>query len=265
MKTALVIGGMGYIGEKLANELHSRGYMVTVVDKATHGNTKLHPGISFILADIRKLDFCKSHDIVYHLADTNDDDSVFPESYITTNIWGTYNIIKSFADSRVVFASSGAAIDAHNVFGICKKSAEHFVMLHKNSVAVRFDNIFGEDQPDMMQAVPSFCRALKDNKKAIIYGNGKTTRDWVYIHDIVDELIFIGNSGIKGITEAGYGTAISTLEMYNLLARTAKKKPNFKFAPARSWDYSHGGSKHKIREPRYGLAEGIRRTVRSYM
>jgi hypothetical protein len=87
----------------------------------------------------------------------------------------------------------------------------------------------------------------------------------VYVQDLVDELIRIGNSKIKGTTETGYGTAVSTLDMYNLIARTAKKKPNFKFAPARNWDYSHVGSKYKIREPRYGLMEGLRRTVRWYM
>jgi len=267
MKTALVSGGTGFIGSKLANALYSSGCKVTVIDKATHGDTKLNPAINFILGDIRRIEFCRPYDIVYHLAaiSSSDDSYVYPEDYITTNVWGAYSIVKAFPDARVVFSSSHAATDPHNVYGITKKSAEHFINMHKNSVAVRFMNVFGEGQTDLMQAVPAFCTALKQNKKAIIFGNGKATRDWLYVHDLVDELIRIGNSKIKGTTEIGYGSAISTLDMYNLVARTAKKRPNLKFAPARNWDYSHVGSKYKIREPRYGLKEGLRRTVRWYM
>lgn len=267
MKTALVFGGSGYIGSQLANALCDSGHKVTVIDKATHRGITLNPSIDFILADIRSIDFCRPYDIVYHLADisSSSDSFVLPNEYITTNIWGTYNIIKSFPETRVVFASSHAATDAHNVYGITKKSAEHFVNLHKNSVSVRFMNVFGEHQPLFNQAVPIFCTALKQNKKVVLFGNGKAQRDWIYTPDLVDELIRIGNSKIKGITETGYGTSISTYELYHLIARTAKKKANWKFAAARTWDYSHPGSKYKIKEPKYGFGEGLRRTVRYYL
>jgi Nucleoside-diphosphate-sugar epimerases len=167
MKTALVLGGAGFIGRHVANSLQASGYGVTVIDKATHGDNKLNPSIQFILADIRNLDFCRPYDIVYHLAATSstDESFVYPEEYIATNIWGTYNVVKAFPNSRVVFSSSFAATDPHNVYGITKKSAEHFINLHKNSVAVRFMNVFGEGQTDIAQAIPSFCTTLKQNKK----------------------------------------------------------------------------------------------------
>jgi nucleoside-diphosphate-sugar epimerase len=267
MKTALVTGGTGFIGYNLANALHSKGYKVVVLDKALNNIKHLNPNINFILNDVRKVDFSISFDVVYHLAALRSlpDSFIYPKEYISTNVWGTYNIIKSFPSSRVVFASSSAAAESKSVYGLTKKSAEHFVNLHNNAVSVRFMNVFGERQIDLQMAVPAFCYALKQNKKAIINGDGKLQRDYTYVTDLVTELISIGESRIKGQTETGYGTPISIIDLYKLLARTAKKKENFKFGPVRKGDMKFTCSKYKIKEPKYGFMEGIRRTVRWYL
>lgn len=267
MKSILVTGGTGFIGYNLANELSTRGYKVTVMDKALNNYRYLNKDINFILADIRKTDFEHRYDYVYHLAALRSlpESFVYPEEYITTNIWGTYNIIKSFPGSRIVFASSSAAAENLSIYGITKRSAEHFVAMHKNAAAIRFMNIFGERQNDPTMVVPSFCYALKYNKKAVINGDGNTQRDYVYVLDLVNEMIRIGESNIRGRTETGYGVPISVKELYNILSRTAKKKQNFKFGPARRGDMKYTCSKFKIKEPKYGFAEGIRRTVRWYL
>lgn len=267
MKTALVTGGTGFIGHYLANELNNQGYKVVVLDKALNNYRRLNPNINFMLADIRKVEFSKSYDVVYHLAALRSipESFVYPEEYISTNVWGTYNLIKCFPGSRVVFASSSAAAETQSIYGISKKSAEHFVNLHKNSVSIRFMNVYGETQLDNMMAIPAFMAAIKHNKKAVINGDGSITRDYTYVKDLVDELIRLGESRIKGQTETGYGTPIRILDLYNLLARTAKVKPNFKLGPARKGDARHTCSKFKIKEPKYGFSEGIRRTVRWYL
>lgn len=261
MKTALVSGGTGFIGHNLANALYSKGYKVTVLDNCLNNYRHLNPNINFILNDIRKIEFSVQYDIVYHLAAliSLPDSFLYPEEYISTNVWGTYNIIKSFPDSRVVFASS-SAVDSKSVYGLSKRSAEHFVNLHKNAVSVRFMNVFGERQADMQMAMPAFCHALKHNKKAIINGDGSIQRDYTYVLDLVTEFVKIGESRIKGQTEIGYGAPISILDLYKLLSRTAKKKENFKFGPPRKGDMKYTCSKYKIKEPKYGFMEGIRRT-----
>lgn len=266
-RTVLVTGGTGFIGHHLANVLCKRGYKVDVVDASFNNFLHLDKKINFHLLDIKKMEFSTSYDYVYHLAALRSvpESFVYPEQYISTNVWGTYNIIKSFPSSRVVFASSSAAAENKSIYGITKRSAEHFVNLHKDAVSVRFMNIFGERQVDLSMAVPAFCFALKHEKKATIYGTGSVRRDYVYVHDLVDELIRIGESKIKGTTETGYGNPITILELYNILSRTAKKKSNFKFGPARKGDMKLTCSKYKIKEPKYGFMEGLRRTVRWYL
>jgi len=266
-KTALVTGGTGFIGHNLANALVERGYRVTAIDKATNNYKHLSSKVNLILSDIRKVEFTRPFDAVYHLAALRSlpQSFIFPEEYISNNIWGTYNIIKSFPSSRVVFASSSAATECKCVYGITKRSAEHFVNLHKNSVSIRFMNVFGERETDMQFAVPAFCYALKHNKKAIINGDGSCKRDFTYVHDLVEEIIRIGESRIKGQTEIGYSESVSILNLYYSLAKICKKAPNFEFGPARKGDVKKTCSKYKIKEPKFGFAEGLRRTVRWYL
>lgn len=267
MTTALVTGGTGFIGMYLANALCDRGYKVTVYDKARHNYKLLNPDIDFEIVDICKSIPNNKFDYVYHLAALRSvpDSFQYPEEYVSTNVWGTYNIIRSFPSSRVVFTSSSAATEGKSVYGTTKKCAEHFVNTHKNSVSIRFANVFGEWQTDLSQAVPAFVYSLKHNKKAIINGNGNLTRDYTYIYDIIEDMIRIGESKIKGQTETGYGSPIKILELYKLLARVSKKKENIKMGPARRGDMNFICTKYKIREPKYGFNEGIRRTVRWYL
>jgi UDP-glucose 4-epimerase len=266
-KTALVTGGTGFIGHNLANALSERGYRVTVIDKALNNYKHLSPNVNLILSDIRKVEFTKPFDVIYHLAALRSlpQSFIFPEEYISNNIWGTYNIIKSFPSSRVVFASSSAATEAKCVYGATKRSAEHFVNMHKNSVSIRFMNVFGERETDLQFAVPAFCYALKHNQKAIINGDGTCKRDFTYVHDLVEEIIRIGESKIKGQTEIGYAESIGILDLYKKLAKLHKKELNFSFGPARKGDVKKTCSKFKIKEPKYGFAEGLRRTVRWYL
>jgi nucleoside-diphosphate-sugar epimerase len=267
VKTILVTGGTGFIGFNLANELSTRGNKVTVLDKALNNARYLNKDINLVLGDIRTTEFEGQYDTVYHLAALRSlpESFIYPEAYISTNVWGTYNVLKAFPESRIVFASSSAAAETQSIYGITKKSAEHFINIHKNSVSIRFMNIFGERQFDMMMAIPAFMYAIKHNKKAVINGNGSIVRDYVYVTDLVNELIRIGESRIKGQTETGYGTPIKIIDLYNLLARTAKVKPNVRFGPARKGDMKRTCSKYKIKEPHYGFMEGIRRTCRWYL
>ena len=109
--------------------------------------------------------------------------------------------------------------------------------------------------------MPAFCHALKYGWKATIDGDGKIQRDYVYVLDVVNELINIGESSIKGQTDIGYGIPVSTKELYSILCKTFKKKQNVSYGPPRKGDIKYKCSKYKIEEPKYGFKEGARRTV----
>ena len=268
-KTALVTGANGFIGHHLANELCDRGYRVTAVDNLSTRALLLNKKINLILGDIRATPsyFGKSFDVIYHLAALRSlpESFVQPRNYIDTNIFGTYNIVSSFPKSRIVFASSSAAAEYKSVYGTTKRCAEHFMNMHHNSVSIRFMNIFGEGEIDTQFVIPAFCRAIKYKQKAIINGDGKLKRDFTYVHDLTDAIIAIGESKMKGQTEVGYGEPISIIDLYKTIATIAKVKPNFKLGPPRKGDMKLTCSKYKIREPRFGFVEGLRRTVRWYL
>ena len=264
MKTALVTGGCGFIGHYLANELDNRGLKVTVMDKAYNFCRNLNKDINFILQDIRMGGISGEYDYVYHLAAKRSvpDSFLHAQDYMSTNVWGTYNIATSFPNARVINISSSAAAGGKSPYGISKKSSEQLFNLHKNSISIRFMNIYGETQPNQGMAVPAFMHALKYNEPAIIYGDGQIVRDFTYILDVVDEVIKIGEDKRKGTTEIGYGTPIKIIELFNIIKKLSKKKTELKFAPPRNGDVKKTCCKYPIKEPKYGFKEGLRRTVR---
>ena len=267
MKTVLVTGGTGFIGVYLANELSDRGYTVTVYDKARNRFRYLNPQVGFELIDIRDHIFEGSFDYVYHLASSVSLANSIPraEDHISTNIWGTYNIVESFPGSRVVFLSSIFAADANSFHGLNKKCAEHFINTHKNSVSIRIGSIFGEGQATTGSKIPLFVSKLKHNEKVNVKNNNCQKIEYTYVRDLVREIIRIGESKIKGQTETGYGSPMKELELYKLIAKISKSKENFKLVPTKKRPSIINIIKSKIKEPRYGFLEGLRRTIRWYL
>lgn len=267
MRTALVTGGTGFIGHFLANRLNEKGYKVTVLDTAYNNKEQLNKGINFLLADVRTNCFENNFDYVYHLAAKRSIMESFshPQDYMSTNIWGTYNVIQHFQDSRIINVSSSAALEPKSIYAISKKSSEQFANLHKKCVNVRLMNIFGERQLALDMAIPSFMYHLKHGTTSIINGDGTITRDYTYVLDAVDELIKIGEDKKRGTTEIGYSNPVKIIDLYHLLCRVAKKKPNLKHGPPRKGDMKKTCSKYKIDEPQYGFTEGLRRTVKWYL
>jgi len=262
---ALVTGGTGFIGHNLANELESRGYQVTVLDNKMNNYKFLSPRVSLVLGNIKLTKLRQQFDVVYHLAALRSvSDSFFEaEDYISTNIWGTQKMVQSFPNARFVFASSSTAAEPKSIYGITKRAAEDFVSLHSNSVSIRFMNIFGERQTDKNMEFPAFCHALKNNKKAILYGD-EIIRDYMYVHDLIPELIRIGESKLTGTTDTGYGEPISILNLYKLLAYHFQKEEQIINGPERIGDMAYTCSSNRLQIPKYGFECGLSRTVEWY-
>jgi len=265
-KTALVTGGCGFIGHHLANTLHDKGYKVAVVDNCRNHYKSLHPDIDLELIDINNYCNKRGYDYVYHLAGINNSDfcDVFDGLAVDFNITATHRIMEQHPNTRLVLASCHSAAELRDIHGITKRAAEHMVNLHRNGVSIRFPYVFGEQQGDLTQVVPAYCYALKKNKKIIIQSN-QSTCDYLYVLDLVEELISIGESRIKGQTETGYNTPIACIDMYRTIASIAKKKENFRLGDEKRRLVKPVMVKHKINEPKYGFMEGLRRTVRWYL
>ena len=263
MQTALVTGGTGFIGHHLANALHKKGYKVTVIDIAYNNKNSLSKGINFIQQDIRHGDISGIYDYVYHLAakTSSTDSFVHPQDYMSTNVWGSYNVLNQSSGSRVINISDVKAKDTDDIYGLTKKSAEHFINLHKNSISVRLVDVFGENQCDTRQLIPSLLHAIKYDQPVLMHKKGETLKDCTYVLDIVNSLIEFGEGSRSGVTEIGYGEPKKIINIYRHLCRLAKKKTKSELLTSNDND-KDTKSKYKISEPEYGYSEGLRRTVR---
>ena len=267
VKTALVTGGTGFIGHYLANELDSRGYKVTVIDFAYNFCKELNKNINFILKDIRTGGLSGEYDFVFHLAAKRSVPLSFkyPQDYMSTNIWGTWNLMQTYPNSRFINISSSNATSTKSIYGVSKRATELLAPMHNNSVNVRLFNIFGERQIDEFMAIPCFMHALKYKHPITIDGDGKQLRDYTYVLDVVNEIIKIGEDSKKGLVEPGYGTPITINNLYKELCELAKMKSTTTHGPIRRGDVRKTCARHIIQEPLYGFSQGLRRTVRWYL
>ena len=200
--------------------------------------------ISFYNADIRnkesilKIFHDQKVDTCIHLAaKISVEDSIKnPDETIDTNIKGTLNILEACSRNNIkkfVFASSAAVygkpkflpISEHHValdevlspYGASKIAAEALVSSYRkikkiqNAISLRFFNVYGENQTDEYAGViTKFAMRLSKGLPPIIYGNGKQTRDFIFVTDVIDAIMMAAeaNKNISSLNVFNIGTGI---------------------------------------------------------
>lgn len=217
----LVTGGAGFIGSNIVEELLKRGYEVRVLDNFSTGRrtniSEFKNDIELIEGDIRSYHIVKQAtkgiEVVLHQAALPS----IPRSIndpITTNevnVIGTLNLLDAAKDARVkkfVFASSSSVygdspkLPKHegmipnplSPYAVSKLTGEKYCQVFANlydmeTIALRYFNVFGPRQDPNSQysaVIPKFIKAIKEDKKPIIYGDGKQSRDFTYVSNIVE-------------------------------------------------------------------------------
>jgi UDP-glucose 4-epimerase len=272
---ALVTGGAGFIGSNLVDALLDRGDEVTVVDDLSTGRAEnldaaRRRGISFYEADIRDAPRLNEifagapPDIVFHLAAQIDvrksvDDPAWDAGI---NVVGTINVLEAARQSgvgRVVNTSTGGAIygDVDRIptpestpprpmaaYGQSKFCAEAYCgwyeRLHGlSAVTLRYGNVYGPRQDPLGEAgvIAIFCGKLISGDRPVVYGDGRQTRDYTYVADVVEaNLAAAQHPEAHGVYNVGTATEASVLELLGTLRRAAgldddELQPEF--APAR--------------------------------
>ena len=258
---AVVTGGAGFIGSNLVDALVERGDEVLVVDNLTSGKLEnLNPKATFVEGDIRNGLDPSAADVVFHLAAQADvQTSVTAPVYdATVNVAGTVTVLEGArkAGAKVVFSSTGGAIygecdgpapedgrlDPLSPYGIAKLSAEEYVRgwnrIHgTTNVTLRFANVYGPRQDSSLEGgvVAIFLERLKSGAPTVIFGDGKQTRDFVYVGDVVEALLAAaGHDG--GVFNIGTGDETSVLELHAGCAEVAGVTAEPTFEPARLGD-----------------------------
>ncbi|MBU1167231.1 NAD-dependent epimerase/dehydratase family protein [Patescibacteria group bacterium] len=240
----LITGGAGFIGSHVQDLYLKKGHEVVVVDNLVTGKeTNLNPKAKFYLADIRDkvaleqiFDQEKGIEAVnHHAAHASVRESVEDPAYdAENNIVGSLNLAElahKYKVKKFIFASTGGAIygDTEMVptsektqafpespYGVSKYAFEKYLGYYHlqkklDFTALRYANVFGARQDPLGEAgvVAIFSKKIWSDEQPIINGDGKQTRDYVYVEDVAQaNLLALEKESLN--RAINIGTAIET-------------------------------------------------------
>jgi UDP-glucose 4-epimerase len=273
---ALVTGGAGFIGSHLVEALLDRGDEVAVVDDLSTGKRENLSGALARGADLHEIDIREGArlrdtiaaarpDIVFHLAAQMDVRKSIedPAWDAGINVVGTINVLEASRlarVSRVVNTSTGGAIYGEtdvmptpesvpprpmSAYGQSKFCAEAYCgwcerLYGLSSVTLRYGNVYGPRQDPHGEAgvVAIFCGKLIAGERPKIFGDGRQTRDYAYVGDVVAaNLAAAAHPEAHGAYNVGTGVEASVLEVVAALRKAAgvgEGQFEPEFAPARA-------------------------------
>jgi UDP-glucuronate 4-epimerase len=160
-------------------------------------------------------------------------------------------------------------------YGVTKLAAEHLCMLYARShgvpaVALRYFTVYGPRQrPDM--AFARFIAAIKAGKDLIIYGDGRQTRDFTYIDDVVEANILCMHRGEPGeVFNIGGGSRISLLKVVEMMGRIMGIKPSVQHQEPQkgdvrdTWADVSKARDHLGYQPTTGIEEGLEKMISAF-
>jgi len=253
----LVTGGAGFIGSHLVDKLVNKCHRVVVIDNLTSGKAEnLNSKVEFYnfnVQDEKVIEVFEKEklEVIFHLAAQIDvrKSVEHPVSDATTNILGSLNLLENAKKYRVkkfIFASTGGAIygDANIIptpetypefplspYGICKLTIEKFLNYYFEVfalpfVSLRYANVYGPRQNSKGEAgvVAIFCEKMLIGKQPIINGNGKQTRDFVFVEDVIEANILAMNENRIGVFNIGTAKETSVNEIFEKLRNLIKSE-----------------------------------------
>ncbi|MCH5376027.1 MAG: NAD-dependent epimerase/dehydratase family protein [Planctomycetes bacterium] len=257
----LVTGGAGFIGSRLANQLHRRGHYVRVLDDLSSGDpASLVENVNLNRGDVRDVpklwSLLQGVEVVYHLAARVSVPAsvLYPREYNEVNVGGTVSLLEACRDvgvvTRVVLASSATVYGDHSVqpigeergirpavpYAVSKAAAEQYLFtLGKlggfETAALRIFNAYGPGQhvpPAHAPVIPQFVQQIVGRGSVVVNGDGSQTRDFVYIDDVVDALISAGTAAEADgqIINVGSGEETAIRDLVALISEISGQDAN---------------------------------------
>lgn len=312
MKTVLVTGGAGFIGSHLCERLTSAGNSVICLDNFCDSyapsikrenmsqaiQSPMYRSITGDILDTPMLTgIFTNHriDTVVHLAALAGVRKSIenPLDYIDVDIKGTVNLLevcRKYKVRKFVFASSSSvygngalpfredvpAVTQVSPYAAAKLSGELFCRTYNQLygipvVCLRFFTVYGPRQrPDM--AIRIFTEAICEGREIGIFGDGKSSRDYTYIDDIVDGIVSSAelDCGFE-IFNLGSSAPVSLIELIGMIEKKVSKKADIKYLPAQAGDVSDTladigkAAKLLAYHPKVRLEQGIENFVSWYL
>jgi UDP-glucose 4-epimerase len=294
----LVTGGAGFIGSHLVDALLGRGAEVAMADhlqrspKPWFGEALLR-GAQLFVADVRDLTAIRPAfaaarpEVVLHLAAQVDvrRSIADPAFDAQVNVAGTVSVLEAALEvgaRRVVMASTAAVYgDPHDLptdedapiaplspYGTSKAAAEWYLGQYRrlhgiSTLALRMANVYGPRQDPHGEAgvVSMFCGARAAGERATVFGDGRQTRDYVYVDDVVEAWLAAATSDVTGALNISTGVETSVRELAQALDL------DYELAPGRAGEIERSCLDPSAAaaalgwQPRVPLASGVRRTL----
>jgi len=296
----LVTGGAGFIGSHVVDAYVAAGHDVIVVDDCSTGKQKnRNPRARFIQADIqdpavRRLIVKEQIEVLNHHAAQMDvrrsvADPLFDARI---NLLGLLNILEGAREAgvkKVIFASSGGTVygeqeafpasEEHptrpiSPYGVSKRAGEHYLYFYSVEygipyIALRYANVYGPRQDPHGEAgvVAIFTLRLLSGAQPLINGDGKQTRDYVFVRDVVQANLAALQVAYTGPLNIGTGVEIDVNQLFaQLRALTNPSVPEV-HGPAKPGEQRRSVlSWQRAAEvlgwrPETSLGDGLRQTV----
>ena len=263
MKKVLVTGGLGFIGSNLIKLLLKKNYYVINIDKVSYSSNKYNvkeydnnKNYKFIKLDINSkkltkiLKKYKPIGVFNLAAETHVDRSIDnPSNFIKSNILGTFNLLESFRRFYKFYSNTKLIhISTDEVFGdvltgrsnenfkykpsspyaASKASSDHLVSSYVRTfkipaIITNCSNNYGPCQhPEKL--IPKLIYNIINNRELPIYGNGKNSREWIYVMDHCEGLLKVFLRGKKGeFYNIGSNKNLNNLQITKYLINIAKK------------------------------------------
>jgi UDP-glucose 4-epimerase len=303
----IVTGGAGFIGSNLVDALLARGDEVTVVDDISTGRREnldqaLQAGAELVESDIRDAGAMRDlfgrvrPEAVFHLAAQIDvrHSTADPARDARINVEGTINVLTASKEAgvrRFVNTSTGGAIygegrtlpapENHPVapeapYGLSKFCAEQYCEIFRrmhglSTVSLRYGNVYGPRQDPLGEAgvIAIFCGKLLDGGQPTVFGDGRQTRDYIYVGDVVEANLLAAERDVGSAINIGTGREATVLELVDALAGLADRPFEPQHAPERLGEVHHialDSSRARAElgwEANVALEDGLARTLDS--
>lgn len=264
--SVLVTGGAGFIGSHLADALLAHGHRVVVLDDLSTGDPRrVPPGARFVKGDIREpgleaLLVEEKVDTVFHLAAQVDPRRSVEDPFLDAgvNVLGTIRVAQASAlagVTQLVFSSTGGAIygdalggrsgeeqppNPGSPYGVAKLAAEMYLAALAPEAGylltiLRLASVYGPRQDGRGEAgvVGIWMNRLLSGQDAVVNGDGRQTRDFVHVADVVAASQAAFRRRVRGTFDIGTGVETSITELYRLVAAACGVDAPPRFGPGR--------------------------------
>ncbi|WP_438432771.1 NAD-dependent epimerase/dehydratase family protein [Gorillibacterium sp. sgz500922] len=299
--SAVITGGAGFIGSRLAHALVGIGADVTVLDDLSGGKREnLPPEARFLPLDVAALETKErlaelAPDVVFHLAAQADVQRSIenPSADCRTNVLGTLQVLEALRQTgkgKIVFASTSAvygmlqkerireddAVNPVSFYGQSKLTAEQYIRLYHSLFGtrytiLRYGNVFGPGQTPKGEGgvVAVYLEKLRKREPLVLFGDGEQTRDFIFVDDVVAANLAAAEKGDGETLNVSRSATTRIRELAETLLRLSGITVPIVRAAAKPGDILHScldnGKLVKAlnTQPVYSVEQGLTETLRS--